>query len=140
MEGEIFYCPRCMFFGNKTKLDPYMDGKPFGHFFCDRCYTTGDWNEVIKKPGFFQATRNFIRNYWNNIKIYWKNKKMKEIYIKLYEDDFRCLVSGGLLTLKNNNQDVIIMLADIGFNRMDKAIKDAASGKLEHYSNLTRDI
>lgn len=62
------------------------------------------------------------------------------IKIKLYEDDFRCLVSGGILTLKHGNCEIDILLADIGFHVMDKAIDDADSGKLPHYSNMTRDL
>lgn len=65
---------------------------------------------------------------------------MKETKIKLYEDDFRCLVSGGVLTFKSKHQEIIICLADIGFHRMDLAILDVETGKLPTWSHLTKEL
>ena len=63
-----------------------------------------------------------------------------DLRIKLYEDEFRCLVSGGVLTLNDKNTTIQICLADIGFDRMDKAIEDVDTGKLSTYSNMVRDL
>jgi hypothetical protein len=52
---------------------------------------------------------------------------MKEkIFISLDEEDFKCLVRGGVLTIKD---EVIIILKDIGFFEMDKALDSAMDGK-----------
>lgn len=48
----------------------------------------------------------------------------EEKYIKLDEEDFKCLVRGGLLKIGNIN----LLLSDIGFDRMDKAISIADNG------------
>lgn len=66
--------------------------------------------------------------------------KMIKTHIKLNEDEFRSLVSGGILTIKSKDSEIMICLSDIGFHRMDAAIDDAQSGRLTHYSNLTRDL
>jgi len=61
--------------------------------------------------------------------------------INLNEEDFRCLVSGGILTVhKINGPEIKIMLSDIGFHRMRKAIEDCYHGDLKAYSNLTKII
>lgn len=67
---------------------------------------------------------------------------MKQIKIRLEEDDFQCLVSGRVLTLKDNDnkQEILICLADIGFHRMDHCISEVDSGKVETYSHLTKDL
>ncbi len=67
---------------------------------------------------------------------------MKRIKIKLDEKDFRCLVSGGILTVidPEAKTEVHIILADIGFHRMDQAISDVESGDLKTYSHLTRSV
>lgn len=66
----------------------------------------------------------------------------KEIRIKLYEDDFQCLVSGGILTLqdKKNDQEILICLADIGFHRMDYCIGEVDAGNVKPYSHLTKEL
>lgn len=66
----------------------------------------------------------------------------KEIRIKLYEDDFQCLVSGGILTLqdKKNNQEIKICLADIGFYRMENCIGKVENGEISPYSHLTKEL
>ena len=66
--------------------------------------------------------------------------KLKELKIKLDEDDFRCLISGGILTIKSKEQEIMIYLSDIGFHRMDLAISDVDSGKLSPYSHLTKEL
>lgn len=60
--------------------------------------------------------------------------------IKLEEDDFRCLVSGGVLIHKipKYGKEIQIILSDIGFDRMEKAIDDVIEGKLITYSDLTK--
>ncbi len=63
-----------------------------------------------------------------------------KIAILLDEDDFRCLVSGGILSVKKNDNQIDICLSDIGFNRMDRAIEDADSGQLPHYSDRTKEL
>jgi hypothetical protein len=67
---------------------------------------------------------------------------MKQIKIRLDEDDFQCLVSGGILTLKDakNKQEIAICLADIGFHRMDHCITQVDTGKVEPYSHLNKDL
>lgn len=55
---------------------------------------------------------------------------MTDVYISLDEEDFRCLVRGGILQITDikDNSRVMITLKDIGFHRMDKAIEDADKG------------
>lgn len=60
--------------------------------------------------------------------------------IKLDEEDFRCLVSGGTLTVHTPVATVMLILADIGFDRMDKAILDVDSQILPAYSSRTRNV
>lgn len=66
---------------------------------------------------------------------------MKDVAkIRLEEDDFRCLVSGGILTINipSQNKQISIILADIGFHQMGKALEEAYSGDLKAYSHLTK--
>jgi hypothetical protein len=62
--------------------------------------------------------------------IHKENKNLRTQYISLDEEDFRCLVGGGVLTVAHvNNRSVTkIVLKDIGFHRMDKSIEDADKG------------
>ncbi len=46
-------------------------------------------------------------------------------YISLDEEDFKCLVRGGILTIEN---DFIISLKDIGFIKMQEALDSAMDG------------
>ena len=63
-----------------------------------------------------------------------------DLKIKLDEEQFRCLVSGGILTVNDGDLKIMICLSDIGFHRMDKAIEDADSGELPAYSNMEIDL
>jgi hypothetical protein len=67
---------------------------------------------------------------------------MNEIRIKLDEDDFQCLVSGGVLTIKDNKnkQEILIYLADIGLHIMDKCIGNVDTKKIQSYSHRDREI
>ena len=49
-------------------------------------------------------------------------------YVSLDEEDFRCLVRGGILKVDKGKYSIHIILKDIGFGRMDKAIHDADMG------------
>ncbi len=53
---------------------------------------------------------------------------MNEIKIALNEEDFRCLVRGGVLTINDASQTVKILLNDIGFIAMTQAMHDAEGG------------
>lgn len=64
--------------------------------------------------------------------------RLKPIKIKLDESDFQCLVSGGVLTVRDDNQQVEIILADIGFHRMDHCIYNVEIGKVKPYSHKER--
>jgi hypothetical protein len=65
---------------------------------------------------------------------------MNEFYISLDEQDFRCLIRGGILQIidKKNNSRCMISLKDIGFYTMYKALEDVGEGKEEIYKNLER--
>lgn len=52
-----------------------------------------------------------------------KSKK-KDQYISLDEQDFKCLVRGGVL----HCGDIHIMLRDIGFDQMNRALELAMDG------------
>jgi len=52
--------------------------------------------------------------------------------VMLDYEDFKCLVRGGILTIKNLNLD--IALRDIGFHMMDEAIT-LADNKVDIYKN-----
>jgi hypothetical protein len=102
---------------------------------------------VESKDGSYSGTHlvEFLHNFLlvnstlDNIE---DHKKMNnEIRVKLDEQDFRCLVSGGVLKIKipDSKQEIKICLADIGFHIMDQAISDIEIGKMEPYSNLTRE-
>lgn len=67
---------------------------------------------------------------------------MNKTIIKLDEDDFRCIVSGGILIITDskNKHEISIYLSDIGFHVMDKAIDDVDSGKIPHYSDRKREL
>lgn len=56
-------------------------------------------------------------------------------HIKLDEKDFTCLVRGGVLTVNDNLQ---LLLSDIGFEAMWKAI-DLAERGINIYKEYTKD-
>lgn len=60
--------------------------------------------------------------------------KTKDIRIRLEEPELRALLRGGELTLesKNKNLTVKMVLADIGFDQIQKCLDDAIEGK-DHY-------
>lgn len=51
----------------------------------------------------------------------------KRVHIKLNEEDFAALVRGGELIIETDPQ-VRMILADIGFDRMREALKNALVG------------
>lgn len=61
--------------------------------------------------------------------------------IRLDEEDFRCLTRGGILMIKNkkNNKLINVILSDIGFDRMAKALA-LAKAHHEIYRNHIRDL
>ena len=59
------------------------------------------------------------------------------IPISLDENDFTCLVRGGVLTIKDEEITIMVCLKDIGFHRMDEAISKAEKG-IDIYKNLER--
>lgn len=61
--------------------------------------------------------------------------KLTPIKIKLDENDFQCLVSAGILTIKDKEQEIQIILADIGFHRMDYCITNVDTGNVKPYSH-----
>ena len=59
-----------------------------------------------------------------------ENQRQRDVYVSLDEDDFNCLVRGGVLKIAyvDKRQVVQVCLKDIGFDRMDKAIDSAKRG------------
>ncbi len=57
-------------------------------------------------------------------------------YVSLDEDDFRCLVSGGIIKC---GQHIQICLQDIGYSIMYDAIADAQSGLIELHTERFKD-
>lgn len=58
---------------------------------------------------------------------------MRDYFISLDEEDFRCIVRGGVLTIKVKNDvyggsSIKIILKDIGFRRMCEAVEYATQG------------
>jgi len=64
------------------------------------------------------------------------NKKL-ELTILLNEEDFACLVRGGILTIEDKDSDINIILKNIGFDQMDEAIS-RADQKIDIYKNHKR--
>jgi hypothetical protein len=62
---------------------------------------------------------------------------MNSQYIKLDAEDFKCLVSGGVLKINMGNGFVSIILADIGFERMHN-ILDSIEDNEEFYQDRER--
>jgi hypothetical protein len=56
-------------------------------------------------------------------------------YIKLDEEDFKCLVRGGVLKIGDN---IEMILADIGFDQMHYSLNLAEKG-IKHYVGHTKD-
>lgn len=66
------------------------------------------------------------------------SKKTRELRIKLDELELRTLLRGGELTLesKATNTKVKMILADIGFDQIQKCLNDVIEGK-DHYKPHT---
>lgn len=58
--------------------------------------------------------------------------------IKLTAGDFKCLVSGGQLTIKSRNQEIHIILEDMGFDMMEFIIAEIDEKK-EFYQDRERE-
>lgn len=63
-----------------------------------------------------------------------------KIVVSLDEDDVKCLIGGGCLTLMvpHEPQQIQIYMKDIGFDRIDKIITDLDTKKVEPYQDLIR--
>lgn len=61
------------------------------------------------------------------------------IKISLDQEDFNCLVCGGVLSINVLAKERIdICLQDIGFDNMHDALDDVEAGKIKTYTNRTR--
>jgi len=63
------------------------------------------------------------------IEKYYRGKE--KFYLALNEEQLRCLMRGGVVKCANSsrNQFMELILCDIGFDRMELALKDAIKGK-----------
>jgi hypothetical protein len=61
-----------------------------------------------------------------------------DIRILLDEEDFKSLVSGGILIVEAKEANILIALRDIGFIKMYETIDLFAEEKEEPYQNRTR--
>jgi hypothetical protein len=65
---------------------------------------------------------------------------MNVLRIRLDEEDVKCLIGGGCLTIKipDEPDKVLLYMADIGFHNIDKMMNDVEFKKVEPYLDFER--